>query len=194
MKLPIIIIGPMCSGKSTIAKLLSEKLSIPHYPLDYLRGYYYLKNGIDIDRHENLREGDDFQKYVSYIRPYEIDAVEKVLKEPEFQKGIIHFGAGHSFYDNNDLLIRAKNALKDIANVILLMPSENIPESLEILNKRLIDREKKDNVNEKKLQSMIQVNRIFAEAKSNFELAKIIIYTKDKEPEVVADEIVSKLK
>jgi shikimate kinase len=193
MKLPIVIIGPMCAGKSTVAKLISKKLSLPHYPVDYLRGYYYLKNGIDIDTHEALREGDDFKKYVSYVRPFEIDAVEKIVNETEFKRGIIHFGAGHSYYDDKELLDRAKKALENIDNVILLMPSADINESISILADRLREREESDSVNKKKLESMLEVNEMFIKSKSNFELAKTIVYTKDKNFEEIADEIISKL-
>lgn len=41
----ILLIGPMSVGKSTIAKLLSSKLSIPRYELDDVRQRFYTEIG-----------------------------------------------------------------------------------------------------------------------------------------------------
>lgn len=45
--LTIILIGPMSAGKSTIGKLLAEKLGIPQYSVDDVRWDYYREIGYD---------------------------------------------------------------------------------------------------------------------------------------------------
>ena len=80
-KLPIVLIGPMTSGKSTIAEKLAKKLNLPDYPLDYMRGYYYLKARIDLAHENKLRDSGDFKTLVDYWKPYEVDCVEKAIEE-----------------------------------------------------------------------------------------------------------------
>ncbi len=39
MTAPVILIGPMCAGKSTVAALLAEKLSLPRIEVSNSRRY-----------------------------------------------------------------------------------------------------------------------------------------------------------
>lgn len=192
MKLPIILIGPIGVGKSTIAKILANKLSLRHFPLDYLEAYYATRAGMDLDKEQELVEGNDFALYTSYKHPYEIATVEGVLKESEFCKGIIHFGAGHSFYEDSAHINRAKDALKGFENVVLLLPSEDLDISSKTLKDRLIERENLHKTKKEKLESMILVNEKFLRALSNQELATKVIYTEGKTPVQVADEIIQR--
>lgn len=180
----------MSVGKSSVSKILSKKLSLARCPVDHIRAFYYLKNGLNLEIEEKLRQGENFEAYVSFIRPYEIDAVEKILKDEDFKNRIIDFGAGHTFYEDSDSILRVKNAFAGIDNVILLIPSESAEESTEILNIRL----QEDEVDERKLASHILVNEKFIKSHLNQDLAKITIYTKDKTVEEIADEIIRKLK
>ena len=45
----IILIGPMAAGKSTIAKILAEKLNLPQHPMDDVRWDYYEEIGYNKD-------------------------------------------------------------------------------------------------------------------------------------------------
>lgn len=190
MKLPIVIIGPMAVGKSSVAEILSKKLSLPRCAVDTIRTSYYEKAGLDLEIEEKLRTGEDFWKYVAFIRSYEIDAVEKILRDENFKHSIIDFGAGHTFYEDPEFIFRAKEAFAGIENVILLLPTENMEESMGVLNKRL----EEDETDEKKLASHISVNERFIKNHLNQDLAKITVYIKDKTIEQVANEIISKLK
>ena len=44
---PVIIIGPMCAGKSTVAQYLAERLDFPRIELDEVRWTYYEEIGYD---------------------------------------------------------------------------------------------------------------------------------------------------
>ena len=47
MNATVILIGPISAGKSTIARLLAEKLDLPHRALDDDRWNYYKEIGYD---------------------------------------------------------------------------------------------------------------------------------------------------
>lgn len=60
----LVIVGPSCSGKSTIAKLLAEKLKKPFFSLDD----YYIKDADPI-----YLLGADGEPYKTWERPYMYD-------------------------------------------------------------------------------------------------------------------------
>ncbi|MBM75019.1 MAG: shikimate kinase [Proteobacteria bacterium] len=180
--LPIVLIGPMSSGKSTVAKILEQKLGIRNVPLDMVRWYYYFRNGYSI---ANDRSMDSFEDRASYWKRFDLKAVERVLQD--FNEAIVDFGAGHSYYPDEAALELVKSALSDLPNVFLLIPSENKEEALEICEARI--KAAWPNVQE----TVLEYNKNFIEHKSNIELAKKIVITKEKTPEEVADEIISQL-
>jgi hypothetical protein len=81
--------------------------------------------------------------------------------------------------------------LAPYSNVILLLPSPSLDESVEILKNRLtriLTEAGKEFIDE-----LFELNEYFVKHPSNYRLAKRIVYTKDKTPEEICDEIVQKL-
>jgi hypothetical protein len=76
--------------------------------------------------------------------------------------------------------------------VILLLPSPDVDESVQMLKDRLHADEPE--FNEKALQDIAQINRFFIEHPSNATLATHTFYTKDKSPEQTRAEILSALR
>ena len=175
----VILIGPMCAGKSTLAKELSMSTGIPQVPMDRVRWYYYLKDGYDFVKEQNL---ECFKEKITYWKPFEVKAVKRIVKE--FKNSIIDFGAGHSFFPNEAHFQEVNEALKPFPNVILLLPCKDKEESLRICSERLKKRYERD------LEvSEIETNRDFIFQESNYKLAKHIVYTKDKSVEESVKEI-----
>ena len=54
----IILIGPICAGKSTIAQLLAAKLGIPRYEVDEDRWRYYDEIGYDKAEGKRIAEAE----------------------------------------------------------------------------------------------------------------------------------------
>ena len=55
----IILIGPIRTGKTTLAEQVSKDLGLPHRSLDDLRWQYYREVGFDFDYAEELeRKGE----------------------------------------------------------------------------------------------------------------------------------------
>ncbi|HEX5322425.1 MAG TPA: shikimate kinase [Capsulimonadaceae bacterium] len=174
----IILIGPIGAGKSTIGKLLSEKLSLPQYHMDYLRWEYYKEIGYDDQKINEQRDPDDgFWGLYRLWKPFEIHAVERLLADhPE---GVIDFGGGHSVYEDDALFERARAALAPFQHVVLILPSEDLDESIRVLRERMPESP----------EDIHEVNAHFVHHHSNSDLAKIVVYTSGKAPEQTCDEI-----
>ncbi len=180
----IILIGPMSTGKSTIARELAKLTKMKRVPMDRVRWYYYLKDGFSIEKEESI---ESFTDVMSYWKPFEVKAVKRIISE--FPNSVIDFGAGHSYYTDTSQFNEVKEVLSPLKNVVLLLPSESKEESLTICNERLKERVKRELD-----KTETDANRAFIYHRSNYDLAKHIVYTKDKTPEQTAKEVLKVLK
>ena len=95
MRDEIILIGPMCSGKSSVALYLAETLSILNYPIDRIKWYYRFKNGYDLSRGTKILRSQGFMALLNYFEPYfSLRDIELILNE--FRGGIFDFGASRA--------------------------------------------------------------------------------------------------
>ena len=164
----IILIGPMGSGKSTIANLLCKKCNMPHVSLDNREQLSSL--------YEQRQNFDSFKEFEFFLT----GTVLTNLTEPV----IIDFGAGHSIYEDAAMFLEMQSLMSRFDNVILLMPSEDKEESIAILNER-------KGVESGSGQDFD--NRHFVNMPCNYELATLTIYTKDKTPDQISNEIISQI-
>ena len=169
LKKSIILIGPMGSGKSTIANLLCKKCNMPRVSLDnkeLLSGLY-----------EQRQQFDNFKEFEFFLTATVLTNLSKPV--------IIDFGAGHSVYEDMTIFLEMQSLISRFGNVILLMPSKDKEESITILNemKEIKSGSRKD-----------LDNRHFVNMPCNYELATIIEYTKDKTPEQISNEILIQIK
>lgn len=182
----IILIGPLGAGKTTIGELLSNGLKLEWVQLDGIRYPCYEEIGYDKEIAAQKRVEGGLTALIAYWKPFEAHSVERVLAD--YDNCVIDFGAGHSVYEDDNLLERVKRALAPYPNVILLLPSPDAAESCQILYDRML-------AEEGELSPEIAgLNEHFVKHRSNYELAKITVYTKDKTPEETCDEIVGRLK
>jgi len=190
MNQTIILIGPLGVGKSTVGHLLAKKLGLPQCSVDDVRWKYYEEIGYDkVLAAKIAKSNQGVQGQLRYSKPFEAHAVERVLSDHRYS--VIDFGASNSVYDDELLFSRVKNALAPYPNVILLLPSSDPEESVRILNARLIQivNAKGEEIN----HELFDLNEYFIKHPSNYRLAKIVIYTKDKTPEEICNEIFQKL-
>ena len=171
----IILIGPMNTGKSTIGKLLSQKLNIPQVSMDEIKWEYYKEIGWEADTQRQIREQQGFAGY-RYWKRFELYGIERLLSE--YNNCVIDFGAGHSVYEDDTDFARASELLSPYENVVLLLPSPDLDESVEILKQR-----------SQLTINGVEMNRFFMTHPSNNKLAKQVFYTKGKTPEEVKEEI-----
>ena len=168
MENSIILIGPMGVGKSTIAKELSRRISLPRVSLDnreQLARYY--------SQRDKFSSSKEFEFYLT-------SSVLTDLKKP----AVIDFGAGHSIYENPIMFFEMKKLIRKFLNVVFLIPSEDKEKAMELLNKRI---NKRDGTT----TEVTADNKRFIERSNlNSQLASIIMYTQGKTPSEIAEELI----
>lgn len=161
----IILIGPMGTGKSTVAKLLKNKIE-----------------GIDrisLDDRERLKILYKKERKFGNFKNFEFVLTGTVLSSLN-KPYIIDFGAGHSIYENEILRSQMKKMCSQFKNIILLLPSKDKAKSREILAER-----RKIKLGSHKDQD----NWHFITAENNYEIATNILYEENKKPEDISREI-----
>jgi shikimate kinase len=174
----VILIGPIGAGKSTLSKLIAEKLGIPGRHMDQVRIRYYKEIGYDDDLAQQILNKDRFLGLYRYWKPFEAHAVERLLSENE--EVVIDFGGGHSVYEDDALFARVQKALAPYPYVILILPSPDKEKSVKILNERTGG----------VVSEGFDFHEHFVTHHSNYDLAKHIVYTEGKTPEETCAEIV----
>lgn len=182
MPFNVILIGPIGAGKSTQGELLSEKLKAPYRKMDELRWDYYREIGYSEELEKKISDNEGFLGVYRYWKPFEAHAVERLLED--FPDGVLDFGGGHSVYEDEALFKRVQKAMNPFGNVVLLLPSPDLDESVRILRTGKWDG----------IANNSDLHEHFVKHHSNHDLAKINIYTKDKSPEETCDEILSRIR
>ncbi|MCA0455824.1 MAG: shikimate kinase [Chloroflexi bacterium] len=182
----IILIGPISAGKTTIGELLSKRLKLEWVQLDEIRWPYYDEIGYDNEVTKQRHEQGGIEAVVNYWKPFEAHSVERVLAD--YDDCVIDFGGGQSVYEDEVLFARVQKALEPYPNVVLLLPSPDLDESVKILNSRI----PLDDPNI--LPFLYQLNTHFVKHPSNLTLAKITVYTNGRTPDQTCDDIIERLK
>ena len=180
----ISLIGPLGAGKTTVGQLLAERVGLPFCSIDQVREEYYQKVGYERSLASRIASDRGIRGVLRYSQPFEARMVELVLAD---HKGVLDFGASNSVYDDPELLARVETALAPYPNVILLLPSPDMDESLEILKDRLV--RMLTAAGKEYSDELFELNETFVRHPSNRWLAKRVVYTRDKTPEQICNEI-----
>jgi hypothetical protein len=90
--------------------------------------------GFDEEAGRRIRARDGFRALTLQLRPYAMAMVERVLAEQ--RECVFDFGAGHSMYDEPELVERLRRALSPFRHIALMMPSPDIEASVRVLRER----------------------------------------------------------
>ncbi len=161
----IYLVGFMGSGKSTVGKILAEKLNMNFVDIDKL-----------IEEKEGMKIKDIFeQKGESYFRELERKQIKAVVK----QEGLV-VSTGGGLGANLDNM----NFMKKNGDVVWLDVSLNI----------VLNRLKNDQDRPLLKQPTEKIKQLFEERKNVYRLANIRINADKKTPSQIVEEILTKIK
>jgi hypothetical protein len=166
-------------GKTTVGRLLAERLGRPQLSVDTVRFDDYREIGWSEEEQGRWGRAEGLRGVYRYCKPFEAYVVERVTAK--HRGSVIDFGAGHPVYEDEALFARADTALAPLPNVVLL-PSPDENESVAILRDRTAA--KVDGV---------ELNRFLVTSPELRELATLTAYAAGEAPEATADAIVARL-
>ena len=177
----VILIGPIGAGKTTIGRIVAEKLGVNFYSLDEEEKSYTLSHGYSDDYYETLRREQGLIAADKYRRSFFVEAIKSFLAAHD--QGILELGGGHPIALNSTEQETIKKLLEPYKKVIFLMPTENIEEALDILKKR-----------NQLTEPAEDLNTIYFKDKTFWEIAKYIVYTKGRTVHETAKEVLEYIK
>lgn len=181
--LPIVFIGPMAAGKSTLSKALATRLGARLVPLDAVRWYYHLEDGYDFTAPEP--EGG-FPEIVRGWEPFSIAAVERALED--FPGSVFDFGAGHAHFEDPARVDRLEQALSTVAHVVLVLPHADLDATEQLCNQR--DQERGGS---RWSHSRDVMNRTFIHSEVFRRVATHTVFVEGRAAEQVVDELMAQL-
>jgi hypothetical protein len=184
---PLVVIGPLAVGKSTVSAAVAALLDLPIYSIDAVRWGYFAEIGYDQGQADRtFASGATPTEKMAYVKPFEVYGIEQVMATTPV--AVVDFGASNSVYDDAVLLARVERALTN-AFVVLLLPSPDPQVSEQLLAARL------DAIVQAKGESLtdelLSLNSYFVRHQSNHQLADAVVYTGTRSPESVAAEVVA---
>lgn len=182
----LVLIGPVCAGKSTLGPLLAERLHLPYVSLDDVFWRYYEEEGYRQEAFWQVVREQGFRAAGQLLPPLFVRAVERILKE--HPHSIIELGAGHTHYEDASLFQRVRHVLAPYRHVILVLPSPDLDESASILKARCQAERGQDWVHD----GYDAIEHWVKDA-CNHELATLTVYTNGNTPLQTCDEILKHL-
>lgn len=132
----IVLIGSTGVWKSAVGQELAHLLGWTLVELDDLRAAWYREFGLRPETERDAWERGGLPEVVATWKPYELQSVQRVMREHP-TRSVIAFGGGQSVYVDDAMIATAREALAPAGRVILLLPSEHSAESMRILQYRL---------------------------------------------------------
>ena len=147
---PIILIGPMKAGKTTVGTRLAAQLECSFASLDRLERYYAEALGFDALLADTIQAAQGDWAWYTYRRQFFAEAVVRFLAD--HASGVLELGGGHPILADEAQQTRVDRALAPFRHVVLLLPTPDIDASLGILKGRQKPTYRDDDWNEKFLQ------------------------------------------
>ena len=174
---PVILIGPLNTGKTTVGKRVAEKLGLPFASLDRYERENRERFGYDRETATAIREKEGLFAEYSYRRQFFADAVAHYLAN--HPRGVLELGGGHPIAPDAENQRKIDAALAPYRYVILIMPFVDVRESIQLLKTR----QNPEYLNPDLNDILFQDDRFF-------KLAKHVVYTNNTTPEEMRDEII----
>lgn len=168
----ILLIGGMATGKSTVAKYLSNKTNMPVISIDAFKDEFLDSiEEYSFEKQLEIRKENGYIGEMKYLLPFIHSALEQFLNNID-RPYIIDFGT-LSTIDLNEEMI---NKIKEFNNIFLLYSEKNVSERRDVEKESELDKIYKD-TNENPI---------------NFMLTDKVINIDNKKTEDIGEEIINK--
>lgn len=128
---PIVFIGPMAAGKTTLSQALSRRLGRRYIPLDVVRYHYYAQQGMDFLA---MFDRPRFDDVVAFWQPYQLGVVRGVLTD--YPGAVLDTGAGHAHYTDPAQRAAFAELLGPEPHVVLVLPCADLDQAEAICRSR----------------------------------------------------------
>lgn len=180
---PVVLIGPVCVGKSVAGALVAQRLGREFVEADWVSSQVYAERGWSPARFAELkaRRGaeaayDDFEGFV-------VATARKVLYS--YPDAVIAMGAGHTHYRNRQRYEEVVAAFDSVrAAIVLLLPSADPLEAVRQLRERAL-RDRGDDFRRDDRDLLAE----WVNSQQNRRLATHTVITAGQTPVETADEI-----
>lgn len=183
ISLPIVLIGPVRAGKTTLARLISERLQLLHVSLDEVRWAYYREIGYNDELAKQIRISGGFLALMFYRQLFDVYSVERVLRD--HPNAVVDFGAGVGPYENLNQVKQVQELLAPVSNIFLILPSPDLEETIRVLSQR--DASPPSGMT-------FDINRHFVNHPGYRLLAKHVVYNQNQTPAQTCTEVLALLK
>ena len=129
----VVLIGPVCTGKSTLLPLVAGQLGVAGVDLDEIAGPYYEEAGASVaDLVDRAGEVGflEAHRWWQYTHPH---AVRRVLRD--YPNAAVALGAGHTHHEDVDRMSEIAVLLEPCFTVFVL-PSSDLDRSIDVLRER----------------------------------------------------------
>lgn len=175
----VVLMGPVCAGKTTLLPLLAARLGRPAVDLDDIAEAYYAEVGRGRDELNAIgAQRGDLGAYLWWQQGHP-HAVRRVLQE--HPDAVIALGAGHTTYTDAALFEEVRVLLEPCATVLML-PGPDTEQSLRVLRECSIERGSGDWI-----MDGVDILERWVAGEQNRLLASITIHTGRLSPDRLAD-------
>lgn len=187
-RLEPVFLGPVCVGKTTVSKLVSQELGLPRVELDEVAmPYYGACPDFDPDEYNRLIEEEGFVAGYRHWEPALAFAVQRLVED--YPGTVLDLGAGHTCYLDPTHLTTVRRALEPFTNTILLLPDPDPEGSVEIIRERC--GQTRDGMTW--IHDDVDFIRYWVTSGQNQELAQHVLFTRDSTPEQMARRVLALL-
>lgn len=176
----VILIGPERAGKSTIGRLLAERLEVPFSDVSKSAKPYYGELGHSQEAVDQAWNEGELEGYLHYQGPFEAHAIERIFQEEPL--GVFEVKATQVAFTDSKLFARIQGALQPYQPIVLLLPSPDVETSVRVLDERGYV-----------FYEGVELTEHFVRHHSNHDLAKLHLYTHGKTPQESCTELLALL-
>ena len=172
----IVLTGPIGVGKSTQGRLLADKLGKPLCVYDEIKDAYRYKIGLSREKALAIHAEHGTYAMLEYMNEFKSRILQPIIDDHPGH--IIDLGAGAHCFDEAHQVERARQAFAPVDDVVLLMPSRDLATNIKSLPG---------------LRENYEVNTFLIMHPTNELFATRTIYTRNRSPEEVLEEILNQL-